>query len=413
MANRIMDTNVFEAIPDPMAPEAVAGGSFIPQQDPVNANALRTPEEQNFAKLASQEAKGKMSHINDFDLTLSGITDGDPAGMETFDLGFYEDGTPAIVINGANVPIRHEQWMSLLTMRSNMRKELKARTEFSIMVQKAKSTISRTIAAAPNIPPALGELLMGLADMDPQAAMNEITKLLGSMAKDGGRGQISKIGAGMQNAAIGAEQARLNEPIEIPVYDPNFKNAQIQTGVRKSTPAMEKALELTNSNNPSHKRAAYALQSLKALYPPPDMKLDPAIQGRPVGVFDIIGMEGFESLPLSRFDQIAHLAAFGGNLFPNKVDMVPPPVMSDFVPGRPADPNKVMSYRKYLFELDQWAQVNLKWDPSSPQAIDAMLSATLEANRVTYQPQQSQQQQQAEQPTMAQDPNSFTIELNN
>lgn len=411
MANRIMDRNVFEAIPDPMAPEAVAGGSFVPQQDPVDANALRTPEEQNFSKLASQEAKGKMSHINDFDLTLSGITDGDPAGMETFDLGFYEDGTPAIVINGANVPIRHEQWMSLLTMRSKMRQELKARAEFDIMNRKAKSTISRTIAAAPNIPPALGELLMGLADMDPQAAMNETAQLLASMSKDGGRGQISKIGAGMQNAAIGAEQGRLNEPIEVPVYDPNIKNAQIQTGVRKSTPAMERVLELTKSNKPEHKKTAYALQSLQALYPPKDMKLDPAIQGRPVGVFDMIGMGGFDTSPLGRFDQIAHLAAFGGNLFPNKVDMVAPPVMGDFVPGRPADPNAVMNYRKYLFELDQWAQVNLKWDPSDPRSIDAMVNTTLEANRVTYQPQQGQQQQQAETPTMAQDPNSFTLDL--
>ena len=142
---RLTPTNVAE----PTAPENIPAGSYIPQEQLDVAESLPPPrfavnprdrqavqaergsikemvvppsaqtpagvpqsvERKDavslFQKSIAEAAQGRASEVNDFMLTLSGITDGDPVGMETFDLGFFEDGTPSISINGANVPIRH------------------------------------------------------------------------------------------------------------------------------------------------------------------------------------------------------------------------------------------------------------------------------------------------------------------
>ena len=137
--------NISEAVaPDPAAPETVAGGSYLPQTPPVNPPAAVK------GIAGPKELLGQAREVNDLPLTLSGISDGDPVGMETFDLGFFEDGTPAVVINGANVPIQQSQWMALLTMRNKTREEIKSQMQFEAAKQKAKTTISAIIKSAPN-----------------------------------------------------------------------------------------------------------------------------------------------------------------------------------------------------------------------------------------------------------------------
>ena len=85
--------------------EMVRGGSYIPQSE---ANVPTVP------KFDPSVLGGQASDVNDAFLSMNGVVNGDPIGLETFDLGFSEDGTPAITINGANIPVQHNQWMALL-----------------------------------------------------------------------------------------------------------------------------------------------------------------------------------------------------------------------------------------------------------------------------------------------------------
>jgi len=142
----MIDGTTEQQVPEPVSAEAVSGGSYIPQQpsgpSPANVSSQMSDAEA-FARRLAKDSKGRASNVNDFDLTMSGIVDGDPVGMETFDLGFFEDGTPAIKINGADVPIRHDQWMALLTQRNRTREQVKQQMMFDIERDRAKQGIQR------------------------------------------------------------------------------------------------------------------------------------------------------------------------------------------------------------------------------------------------------------------------------
>lgn len=371
-------------VAQPMAPEQNAGGSFIPQ-----APQSASPPQAGFINKAmaarmAKDSHGRAREVNDFGLTVRGIADGDPVGMETFDLGFFEDGTPAIVINGANVPIRHEQWMSLLTQRNKMRSELKQRAQFETEKQMAVSGINRILAAAPSVPPHLGELLLMLAQVDPAAAMQEMSQLLVSMSRDNGRTQISKLGAILQDSAVNADKHRLSREIEIPEMD----DQGYETGrTRKSTASAEKYRELMSAgNDPRKRKTAFAIGYLEALFPPNGLKADPAVAGGNVGFFDMVAREGGDTGDLSKFDMLKHLAAFSGLWGDAKVDWQDPPTtLGGFSGPRTIGgvdwmmaPDDWKRYRKYIGDLDNWASKALHWDRSDPKVIDLTMSAMMQ-----------------------------------
>lgn len=372
---------VEEMVPDvatPVSPEMVAGGSYIPQEQE--------------SGIADQRALlGRARDVNDFTLTMSGIADGDPVGMETFDLGFFEDGTPAITINGANVPIRHEQWMALLTQRNRTREEVKARMMFEHDKRKAKDGIAKILASAPSIPPQLGQLLMTIADMDPSMAMRETQQLLVSMSKDNGRQQIGKLSMMIQDNAVSSELSRLTREMDTQVGEDPLSGEPIMA---KTSPVRSRAAELSKDADPRKRKTAYAISNLDSMFPPKGMKGDPSVNGGSVGIFDIMArLDGGDTSELSRFELLRHLAAYS-DMWPTKVDWVDTPVSSEFVPGRPTSPQDVSRFRRYLLELDEWASNALKWDRSEPSMIDMLVERAVLGNKVSYDPNAQQQQQQ-------------------
>jgi hypothetical protein len=344
-----------------------------------------------FARRLAKDSKGRASNVNDFDLTMSGIVDGDPVGMETFDLGFFEDGTPAIKINGADVPIRHDQWMALLTQRNRTREQVKQQMMFDIERDRAKQGIQRILASAPSVPPQLGNLLMTIADTDPGLAMRETSDLLASMAKDNGRSQSNRLGSLLQDSAVSSVESMLESTVYEP--NPNGYGEPIRT-----TPIQKRVSELSKDPDQRKKVSAYALQNYRSLMPPKGFKASPEINGQPVGFLDITAMQGADIGPLSQFDMLRHLAAYSG-VWPESVSWQDPPAFNPNAQVK-VNPAEVAKFREYLTRLDAWASRALKWDYSSPQSIDMMMQQLVMSNAANASAQQAQPMQpQAAQPT--------------
>jgi hypothetical protein len=390
----MIDGTTEQQVPEPVSAEAVSGGSYIPQQpsgpSPANVSSQMSDAEA-FARRLANDSKGRASNVNDFDLTMSGIVDGDPVGMETFDLGFFEDGTPAIKINGADVPIRHDQWMALLTQRNRTREQVKQQMMFDIERDRAKQGIQRILASAPSVPPQLGNLLMTIADTDPGLAMRETSDLLASMAKDNGRSQSNRLGSLLQDSAVSSVESMLESTVYEP--NPNGYGEPIRT-----TPIQKRVSELSKDPDQRKKVSAYALQNYRSLMPPKGFKASPEINGQPVGFLDITAMQGADIGPLSQFDMLRHLAAYSG-VWPESVSWQDPPAFNPNAQVK-VNPAEVAKFREYLTRLDAWASRALKWDYSSPQSIDMMMQQLVMSNAANASAQQAQPMQpQAAQPT--------------
>lgn len=394
-----------ETIGDPMSPEMVAGGSYIPQSEE------QVPTMPNFDPSV---LGGQASDVNDAFLSMNGIVNGDPIGLETFDLGFFEDGTPAITINGANIPIQHNQWMALLTQRQKSRSEIKARAQFEVQRQKAKTSITKILASAPSVPSQLGQLLMTMADMDPATAMQETQQLLVSMSRDNGRQQIGKLSTMLQDNGVAAEMSRLTREVET--------QTETQFGeviTVKTSPARSRAAELQKDSDPRKRKTAYAISNIDSMFPPKGMKADPSVNGKPIGIFDImVGLDGGDTSELSRFELLRNLAAYS-DLWPSKVDWVDSPTnMGGFMGPNTSGPIDMMSapqsyarFRNYLLELDQWASSALKWDRSDPRAIDLIMQQAIANNRMAYNQPSQQQQGSAQQNNGGAATDEFTIDF--
>lgn len=390
----MIDGTTEQQVPEPVSAEAVSGGSYIPQQpsgpSPANVSSQMSDAEA-FARRLANDSKGRASNVNDFDLTMSGIVDGDPVGMETFDLGFFEDGTPAIKINGADVPIRHDQWMALLTQRNRTREQVKQQMMFDIERDRAKQGIQRILASAPSVPPQLGNLLMTIADTDPGLAMRETSDLLASMAKDNGRSQSNRLGSLLQDSAVSSVESMLESTVYEP--NPNGYGEPIRT-----TPIQKRVSELSKDPDQRKKVSAYALQNYRSLMPPKGFKASPEINGQPVGFLDITAMQGADIGPLSQFDMLRHLAAYSG-VWPESVSWQDPPAFNPNAQVK-VNPAEVAKFREYLTRLDAWASRAMKWDYSSPQSIDMMMQQLVMSNAANASAQQAQPMQpQAAQPT--------------
>jgi len=382
----------------PLSPEFVAGESYIPQEQEFAVPQM--PQQPKRGIATEQDLRGRVpDDARDFDLTMSGVQDGDPLGMETFDLGFYEDGTPLIRINGANVPIQHAQWMALLTMRNRTRAEMKAQMEFERNRLKARDGIGKIMRSAPNIPPQLGELLLTIADMNPEYALRETSDLLGSMARDNGRSQIGRLSALVQDTATDSEMGRLLRKQKKVVKDAYNFDVEVET-----SPIQERLSALQAETAPRMRKTAYAIGNLQSMFPPKGMKA--VTGGASVGIFDMAVDEGMETGDLSRFDLLRHLAAYSdlweGLTVPWKD---PPRSMGGYVGPSvrgPIDwsvaPPEWVEYRKYMQELDAWARAALKWDYSNPMMVDAMATQSIMSGLAAgAQAQQQQGQQQAQQ----------------
>lgn len=376
---------------EPVSPEMVPGGSYMPQQD-----GFRAPLPPQSSIADERALRGRASDVNDFSLTMSGIADGDPIGMETFDLGFFEDGTPSITINGANVPIRHEQWMALLTQRNRSRTELRERMQFAVDQRNAIQSVQKVLAAMPSLPNGMPELFMAQAQIDPVKAMDNLQRLYLEMQKNGGRDMHGQMASDLLAARIAPIQQSLFAPqgeTMIEVKD-QYGNTS-QEKVKLPSKAEQKSRDLAKEGNNT---ASYWFANAARFLPNPEIKRK--APNMRYGVFDRIVYEEADRVgPMSMFEGLKQIAAYGNGVFPQQIPYRESPRFIQFdqdpnTPTRIPNTNEQLEFLNYMYALDQWASNAFGTDASSRESIQAMVQTLAERNAVP----QSQWSMSAPQP---------------
>ena len=393
---------------EPMSAESVPGGTYIPQQAAVNvpkpASQPRRAPGSIMDKSMSDAAFGRASDVNDFDLTMRGIADGDPIGLETFDLGFFADGTPLIRINGANVPIRHEQWMSLLSARSSARRELSDRMEFAVKSKRARESVAKVTAAIPNLPIGMGEMLGQQAEIDPDAAITNLSRMYQAMMKDGAQSLMGDIGGELQawknDKSLGFMLRAGKERKEVRQNPADPRLPPVEVTIPGISKRDERVTQLRSSRNPQDAMTLLAYEKME------DFALDPNIRkafpGLRIGIFDRIGkFEQDRYSPMSLFSRLQHLAAYNGGDFPMTVPLQHAGVVTPDASGQVNNAVAIAQYRAYLEQLDQFATA-LGYDLSSEESLNMMAIEMVGiATRSMQQAGQPSQQPQAMQPQQA------------
>jgi hypothetical protein len=336
--------------------------------------------EQQFADQFASVMQGRASDINDFDLTMAGIYAGDPVGMETFNLGFYEDGTPAIVINGAPVPIGMEQWATMAEMRQRTRQEVKQRVQFNDARRTAKTAVDKVVKAVPNLPSGLGELLMATADVDPQFALQQLNEVFVNNKRDGNRTQIGELAALNMKRAIDNTLGSLTQRRgkKMVPKDPNSKSP-IKEMIEVDVPSAmdERIQKLRETPSRENNVTSFAISDLANMMPSPELTM--MTGGGRQSVFQRMAMEGNDSsIGGSMFSKVQHLAAYG-QLFPESIPLMDVPRIEE------ASDQSIRNFRKYLRALDMWAVRFLHYQPSTDEEINLQLSAMLGAGQATDQ----------------------------
>jgi hypothetical protein len=401
-----------ETISTPTTDEMTAGGSYIPKRG-VESSSF-TPAKgmqqqqipQNTDQFFKQQLKGRASEENDIGLTISGIADGDPIGMETFDLGFFEDGTPAIVINGASVPVRHDQWMSLLTMRNKTREELQQRMQFAYDVRQAQTAIGRIIKSGADLPPGAAEVLMAQSAVDPGRATNNAVELYKSVSTGQGTQAVSKMRVEMQQfkneRAFGhmlREGQKTTQMVPNP-FNPAFGMVeQVVPGTSKRDARVQRLRK--EPTNAANQITLLAYERME------DFELDPtfraAFPDMSLGFFDRVRyFEDDKFSTMSLFSRMQHLAANNGGDFPVQIPIQNPGFIASASFGQNIGSygSALKQYRDYLGQLDQFA-MSLGYDASSPETLDLVAQhlMSLATDNMQQQPQGQQQSQPAPQPS--------------
>jgi hypothetical protein len=336
--------------------------------------------EQQFADQFASVMQGRASDINDFDLTMAGIYAGDPVGMETFNLGFYEDGTPAIVINGAPVPIGMEQWATMAEMRQRTRQEVRQRVQFNDARRTAKTAVDKVVKAVPNLPSGLGELLMATADVDPQFALQQLNEVFVNNKRDGNRTQIGELAALNMKRAVDNTLGSLTQRRgkKMVPKDPNSKSP-IKEMIEVDVPSVmdERIQKLRETPSRENNVTSFAISDLANMMPSPELTM--MTGGGRQSVFQRMAMEGNDSsIGGSMFSKVQHLAAYG-QLFPESIPLMDVPRIEE------ASDQSIRNFRKYLRALDMWAVRFLHYQPSTDEEINLQLSAMLGAGQATDQ----------------------------
>lgn len=406
-----MNGDFFTNAAQPTAEESVPGGSYLPTVEkpsdfklrigggmPEQPPAQPAPPQHQYTDLMRKSAKGKASDVNDFGLTVSGIADGDPVGMETFDLGFFDDGTPAIVINGANVPIRHDQWMALMTMRNKTREEIRARTEFENAKMTAMEAITK-VEMATRLPNGMIPLIKAQAQFDPPGAIESLSKVYLSMQTSGGKDLMGDVSRKLQEFKNNTVIDHLTKPQgETTVQRPHpyLQGQVVEERVKQPSRRDVAVQELSKSPREADQVTAFAYMRLD------DFLLDPTYRQinptQNIGIFDRIqNMESDRYGPMSLFARLQHIAAYhkpGDWPEGSRVAMQPPPAfISDPKAGGIPDIGantgfnalsqvEQKRYLDYLTELDRWASNAFGYNTSS---LDSLMMTAIQMGQINMQ----------------------------
>lgn len=343
--------------------EVGAGDEYDPAQQ-------LQPRQQSAMAAATQ---GQASHINDFDLTLSGIVDGDPVGLETFDLGYFKDGTPSISINGANIPIRMEQWMSLLTMREKTRAEVRQKVAFEKTRKDSVDKVSKLLKTVP-LEPGLAELFAAQAQIDPARAIENMQRVYVALKTNGSRALKKDMTGQLQESRILPELQRImTKRGKKQTTDANLNTVTVEV----PSLVQENAERLLSSGDDSDQFAGFAIQQVANMYLSPELKT--AHSEEQFGFFDRLATDG--GAPFSQmgmYERMRAITSVQNTIWPNGA-MIPKM-------DPPTDPTKIPEFRQYLTRLDEWAANNFGYSVSTPAAINNA-AVTLMARAAARSPQ--------------------------
>jgi hypothetical protein len=325
--------------------------------------------------------KGRITDDSDFSVAADGITNGDYAGMESFDLVRLKDGTPALRVKGGVIPVAANEWMSLMTMRQKMRSELDQRMQFAVGVKRSRDSISRMIAAVPSLQGASGEALLEMASIDPQRAMELSMQAGNAVATGRGRDFTGSAKAEIQqfknNAALApwlqsqGDRAVPNPTAEMLLRkNPNADVSMFPPTMQKAPSVRdENVTALRGSKEPRDKITMMAWMNIESFVMPPQLRqIDPNSQIGFIG--SLVSQEEDIVTEMSSLTQVQHLAAYGnmGATIPIR-DI---PYVADPSNMTPQEMQAVKDYSRYLSQVDMWASSVFKWDKTDPNLIDAV-----------------------------------------
>ena len=353
-----------------MATDAEGATDEVGANDEYDQAQQSQPRQQSAMAAATQ---GQASHINDFDLTLSGIVDGDPVGLETFDLGYFKDGTPSISINGANVPIRMDQWMSLLTMREKTRAEVRQKVAFEKKRKDSVDAVSKLLKTVP-LEPGLAELFSAQAQIDPARAIENMQRVYVALKTNGSRALKKDMTGQLQESRILPELQRImTKRGKKQTTDANLNTVTVEV----PSLVQENAERLLSSGDDSEQFAGFAIQQVANMYLSPELKT--AHSEEQFGFFDRLATDG--GAPFSQmgmYERMRAITSVQNTIWPNGA-MIPKM-------DPPMDPTKIPEFRQYLTRLDEWAANNFGYSISTPAAINNA-AVTLMARAAAQSPQ--------------------------
>ena len=344
-------------------------------------------DDEEFQKTLGELTTGRVADVADLETAFEGIYGGDPVGLESFDLGFFKDGTPAIVLNGAPVPIEQSMWMALLNKRQQSRQEMDARMRFEVQKRKATDFVSKTVRAIPNLPPALAQTLVEYTQLDPEGGIQNAMNLLPSMSADGGRSQTRDLQSKMHQNRVGSifnglTKSRGKTMVQRPSTDPLLiMEAQkskrpvplVDAEIDIPSPIQQRLGALMGATDPRSSVLRHAYQNIDSVIASPNM-VD--VFGEPIGIATMamlpsqFGGDNGSTHPLARMQLVMDMAndsmfwGQGGSV----QKMEPPPVDETTAASDP----KFREFVSYLKQVDMWASSTLGYGMSDEQTIVAL-----------------------------------------
>ena len=334
-----------------------------------------------------QVARGLISDEGDLEDAMSGMQDGDPVGLESFDLGFFGDGTPAVIVKGRGIPVDKGMWMSLAQQRRLMREEIRQRVMFQGDVDKAMTTFNQIRSAAPMLQGPIGDSISALIQMDPQAGTQAYQRALIAMETDGGKALHADVASDIQKRRNEASLGWLTRAKgKVAINNPNgFEPIMVD----KQSVRDEEIERLKKMQGRDADIALIAWQRVEDMVPDPALRrMNPSGNLGFVQTHLELGRDVVSDM--SALSRLEHLASMSGAQWGESIPR-------ESVPTDPNDLEGKRRYLRYLQAVDAWAAAAFGWDYSQGEALAAVVEMRVQsAARQAAASQQMQEQQPAQ-----------------
>ena len=377
------------------APEPVLDREFDPDGrmssgvvgQPKSVAPAQEPESP--AEWVPQVAQGLISDEGDLEDAMSGMQDGDPVGLESFDLGFFGDGTPAVIVKGRGIPVDKGMWMSLAQQRRLMREEIRQRVMFQGDVDKAMTTFNQIRSAAPMLQGPIGDSISALIQMDPQAGTQAYQRALIAMETDGGKALHADVASDIQKRRNEASLGWLTRAKgKVAMDNPNGFGEPIM--VDKQSVRDEEIERLKKMHGRDADIALVAWQRVEDMVPDPALRrMNPSGNLGFVQTHLELGRDVVSDM--SALSRLEHLASMSGQRWGESIPR-------ESVPTDPNDLEGKRRYLRYLQAVDAWAAAAFGWDYSQGEALAAVVEMRVQAAARQAAASQQMQEQQPAQP---------------